>query len=141
MRHQLVCAAALGIVMLFPVHALAGDKTPPAAVNNLTVGVGFHSAVPTWTDTGDDGTVGTASSYEVRYSTSNITEANWNQAAVFCSGTPGASGTNECCDGVALSPGTSYYFAVRLTDDAHNISPLSNVVHITTHTSGNEVQC
>src|SRR5262249_828513 len=133
--------AALGTVMLLPVHAFAKDTTPPAAPTITTVGVGKTTAVPFWINTGDDGTVGQASSYEVRYSTSNITEANWDHALIFCSAPPNASGTLQCCNGVTLSPGTGYYFAVRLTDNAHNISPISNVVHITTHTSGNEVEC
>ena len=140
MRRLLVIAVVLAIAAPYVAHATK-DTTPPAAVTDLTVGVGVTTAVPTWTNTGDDGTVGNASSYEVRYSTSPITEANWNSRAVFCSGTPLSSGTPQCCSGVTLSSGTTYYFAVRLKDDAHNISPLSNVVQVTTHTSGAEVEC
>lgn len=140
MKRLLVVALLLSIVAPHPARATK-DDTPPAAVTDLSVGVGVHTAVPVWTNTGDDGTMGNASSYEVRYSTSPITEANWNSRAVFCSGTPLSSGTPQCCDGVPLSPGTTYYFAIRLKDDAHNISPLSNVVQVTTHTSGSEVAC
>jgi hypothetical protein len=141
MKRAFVVAAILGAALL-PAHALATkDTTPPAAVSNLAVGIGVHTAAPTWTDTGDDGFVGTASSFEVRYSSVAITEANWSTCPIFCSGTPGPSGTPECCSAAGLTPGGIYYFAVRLKDDAHNISPLSNVVQIITHTSGNEVGC
>jgi hypothetical protein len=138
---RFLVAAILSIVAILPSHAFAKDNTPPAAVTDLTVAVGPHTGVPAWTNTGDDGTVGTASSYEVRYSTSPITQNNWHQASVFCSGTPLSSGTPQCCSGVALSPGTTYYFAIRLKDEANNISPLSNVVQVTTPTSGAEKEC
>jgi hypothetical protein len=141
MKRLLVVAVMLGIVIMLPALALARDNTPPAAVTDLSVGVGPHTAGVLWTNTGDDGLVGTAESFEVRFSTSPITTQNWHQASVFCSDAPGPSGSPGCCNNNILSPGTTYYFAIRLKDEAHNISPLSNVVQVTTPTSGSETGC
>jgi len=53
------------------VAATVVDNTPPAAVSNLAVTATTASSVSlTWTATGDDGTVGTAASYDLRRSTS-----------------------------------------------------------------------
>src|SRR5215510_4741910 len=73
MKRFVGAVTVLSIIAILPAHAFAKDNTPPAAVTDLTVAVGPHTGVPVWTNTGDDGTVGTASSYEVRYSTSPIT--------------------------------------------------------------------
>lgn len=55
------------------------DGTPPADVTNLAVvDFGSTDATLTWTAPGDDGSVGTATAYDLRYSTSPITdEAGW----------------------------------------------------------------
>src|SRR6185369_82451 len=47
-----------------------GDTTPPATVTNLTVSsVTSSSATLLWVSPGDDGNTGTATSYDIRYST------------------------------------------------------------------------
>src|SRR6185369_4794339 len=64
------------------------DTTAPAAVANLAVSsTATSSATLTWTAPGDDGNSGTATSYDVRYSTSLITTANW-ASATQASGEP-----------------------------------------------------
>jgi hypothetical protein len=82
-----------------------------------------------WTAPGDDGMVGTATSYDVRWSTSPITAQNWTSANVVAAPpTPEASGARQHLVVRNLTPGTTYYFAIRSTDDAGNQSDLSNVV-------------
>jgi hypothetical protein len=79
-----------------------------------------------WTASGDDGVIGTATSYELRYSTSPITEANFGGASLV----PGlphplSAGSSETFD-VSLPSGT-YYFAMRVKDEVPNASLISNV--------------
>lgn len=105
------------------------DSTAPAAVSNLATSNPTGSSVTlTWTAPGDDGSTGTASSYDVRYSASAITEANW-ASATQATGepVPAAAGTNQSMTVSGLSPSTTYYFAMKTTDDASNVSALSNV--------------
>src|SRR4029078_8771219 len=53
------------------------DVTPPATVSNLAFSQVFDlSAVLTWAAPGDNGSSGTVTSYDLRYSTSPITAAN-----------------------------------------------------------------
>ncbi len=109
--------------------APAGDTTAPAAIANLSVNsVTASSATLIWTAPGDDGSTGTASSYNVRYSTSPITEANW-ASATQAAGEPSPSvaGTPQTFAVSGLTSGTTYYFAIKTSDEVNNISPLSNV--------------
>ena len=82
-----------------------------------------------WTDTGDDGMSGTATTTEVRMSTSPITPSNWSQATLVPGApSPGPAGTVETLVVRGLTNGTVYYFAVRLSDEVGNWSDLSNVI-------------
>jgi len=71
---------------------------------------------------------GTASSYDIRYSTSPITEENWAQATQ-CEGEPRPqpAGSTESFTVTGLQPGVLYYFGLKATDDAGNTSDLSNI--------------
>jgi|GEM_PF-1059585 len=105
------------------------DTTAPAAVSNLATGTVTTSSVAlSWTAPGDDGNTGTATSYDVRYSTATITTANWG-SATQASGepTPGVAGTAQNFTVSGLSAGTTYFFALKTSDEAGNISALSNV--------------
>jgi alpha-tubulin suppressor-like RCC1 family protein len=109
------------------------DSTPPGAVTDLIVtGTTSDSATVTWQAPGDDGNVGTATTYDIRYSASEITETNWD-SAIQCVGepTPNPAGTTETYTVTDLSPGTTYYFALKTADEVPNWSPLSNVVSVT----------
>ena len=82
-----------------------------------------------WTDTGDDGTVGTAAVVEIRMSASPISLSNWDQASIVPGvPTPGPSGTPERFVVRGLVPGATYYFALRAADEAGNWSGLSNIL-------------
>jgi hypothetical protein len=82
----------------------------------------------TWTAPGDDGTVGRATRYDLRYSTSPITAANF-ALAIPALGlpTPGPAGTIEHYSIGGLGSGGTYYFAIKTVDDAGNWSSMSNV--------------
>src|SRR5437867_2838852 len=86
-----------------------------------------------WTASGDDGATGTATSYDIRYSTSAITASNWS-AATQPTGepAPAAAGTAQTYTITGLTPSRTYYIAMKTTDDAGNISVLSNVPSGTT---------
>lgn len=81
-----------------------------------------------WTSPGDDGDVGTASVYDMRVSTSTITLANWS-AATQVTGLPSplVAGSTQSVTVHGLTPGTTYYFAIRTSDEAGNWSAVSNV--------------
>lgn len=86
-----------------------------------------------WTAPGDDGASGTAAEYDLRYSTSAITEDNWAEA-IRISGepTPHPAGQEESTIVADLNPDTRYYFALKTADDAYNWSILSNLAMGTT---------
>ncbi len=105
------------------------DNIPPAGINDLTVvSTSSRTALLTWTATGDNGTEGMASSYDVRYSTLPITEGNFTSAPqAVGEPTPQVSGSTEEFTVGGLQPSTIYYFALKAKDEAGNISTLSFV--------------
>jgi hypothetical protein len=72
-------------------------------------------------------------SYDIRYSSSNITPANWD-SAIPCIGEPipSATGNAEIFITGGLSSATTYYFALQTSDNASNRSELSNIASATT---------
>ena len=113
--------------------SVAPDQTRPAPLAVTVSASTDSSATLRWTAVGDDSLTGTATTYEVRYSTSTITAANWNSATQV-SGEPGPAspGTTQTYTVQGLSRQVTYYFAVRVSDEAGNMSALSNVPSITT---------
>ena len=79
-----------GVLFLCMSTASAALLAPSATPTSVTL---------TWTAPGDDSTTGTATSYDVRYSLSAITDANWG-AATQVSGEPAplAAGTVQTFD-------------------------------------------
>ncbi len=98
---------------------------PPGAVAD--------SVALTWTATGNDGTVGRASSYDLRYSETPVagdTTGWWASATVVDSillPAPAVSGTRESLIVTGLDPDTTYYFVIRAADAVPNWSGFSNV--------------
>jgi hypothetical protein len=88
-----------------------------------------------WTAPGDDGKIGTAKQYDIRYSTSPITESNW-VSAIQVTGepTPLAAGTQQRIILTGLNPGINYYVAMKTADEIPNWSTLSNVLRKATCT-------
>jgi hypothetical protein len=85
-----------------------------------------------WTATGDDGSNGTATSYDIRYSIAAITTDTEFDAATPVSSppTPSASGTAESFTVAGLGSGT-YHFALKTSDEVDNVSSLSNDAEVT----------
>jgi hypothetical protein len=108
--------------------AAAPDTVRPAALTDVTItGSTETSLALRWTATGDDSLTGTATSYDVRYSTSPITTANW-ASATQATGepTPVAAGGTQNWTLTGLTRQTTYYVAIKVIDDAGNASALSN---------------
>jgi hypothetical protein len=112
----------------------SGDATPPSAIADLAVtGVTGTSIAIRWTAPGDDANTGTAASYDIRYSTTAITTSNWSTAtSVTGEPTPTAAGTQQTFTITNLTGSRTYFVAMKTTDDAANVSGLSNVVSGTT---------
>jgi hypothetical protein len=111
------------------------DGGAPAAITDLDAGSPQTTQVPlTWTATGDDGTNGTATWYDLRYSTAPISDDASFATATPASGLllPLATGTGESFVLTGLSSGTTYYIAIKAFDKLDKGSPLSNVVTVTT---------
>ena len=89
----------------------------------------YKSITLSWTAPGDDGSTGTATAYDIRYSTSLITEANFNAAIqVANEPSPQQAGSAESFAVDSLQPSTTYYFAIKSSDEALNWSTISNVI-------------
>jgi len=110
------------------------DTTAPDAVTNLAASGPTTSAINlTWTAPGDDGSTGTATSYDIRYSNSEIFESNWSSATtVTGEPTPAVAGSSESHMVSGLTDDTTYYFALKTTDEAANESGISNSLSETT---------
>ncbi|MEO6992843.1 MAG: Ig-like domain-containing protein [Lacunisphaera sp.] len=108
----------------------APDTTPPGAISNLSAGaVTSNSVVLNWTAPGDDGYAGTATVYDIRSSQSLITSANFAAATPVTGGpVPMAAGAAQTMPVTGLSAATTYYFALKSSDEVPNVSALSNVV-------------
>jgi len=117
--------AALAIVL-----TIVSASTATAQLKAAAAGV---NVTLSWTAPGDDGNVGTAAQYDLRYATVPITDANWSAAtSVLNVPSPEIAGTEQQCSVGNLDYSTTYYFAIRAADEADNWSPLSNVVSLTT---------
>jgi chitodextrinase len=115
------------------VTSAAPDVIRPAPASVAVSAVNDTSATLAWTAVGDDSLTGTATSYQVRYSTAPITLANFASAtAVTGVPVPAAPGTAQSVVVRNLSRQVTYYFALRTTDDSGNLSALSNVPSATT---------
>jgi len=111
-----------------------GDTTAPAAVSNLAASGATSSSIDlSWTAPGDDGSTGTATSYDVRYSTATITEGNWGSATQATGEpTPSVAGTGENLTVSGLTASTLYYFAIKTSDEIPNVSAISDIASLTT---------
>ena len=120
---RLIAPVAVAII-LYPTSIFASLAAPSATPNSVTL---------TWTAPGDDGNQGTAATYDVRYSTSTITEANWDQAIQATNEpVPQIAGFTETFTIDGLDASTTYFFAIKTADEIPNWSPISNVVNVST---------
>lgn len=131
------CLSLVIMVVLFPGCGddlrspfVPKDKIAPSSVTDLSVAVeGGTSIVLSWSAPSDEGPLGRASAYDIRYSTSMISEESWmNASHVHGEPQPQGPGAPEQFTVPGLLPDTSYYFALRALDSKANASDLSNVV-------------
>ncbi len=108
------------------------DRIPPAPVGDLTAfyNEGNQTVTFTWTATGEDGLVGTATSYDIRYAV-QMNGDIWAYAETLTGEpAPGTAGTAEnWAVTVPLGEGQTE-FAVRVRDASGNESELSNIARI-----------
>ncbi|MFH1771784.1 MAG: fibronectin type III domain-containing protein [Candidatus Omnitrophota bacterium] len=111
------------------------DMTPPSRVSDLSVPATTDTSITLkWTAPGDDGTVGRAAIYDLRYSLSEIASDSAYDNAFHTQGEPfpNTAGKTETFEVTGLIPNTRYYFAIKVKDEAINLSALSNTVSATT---------
>ncbi len=96
---------------------------------NAAVAGGAYSSSATvhWTAAGDDGNVGTAAGYDLRYAPYRLSESNWSTGTrVTDVPVPLPAGTEQSATVDGLADNQTYYFAIRAVDEAGNWSPVSN---------------
>jgi hypothetical protein len=115
-------------------QAIVPDTTAPSPITNLSSSnITQTSADLAWTAPGDDNITGTAQSYDLRYLETLLSETTWNTASQLNGlPTPSTPGTQQSYTTTGLSPNTTYYFAIKTSDEIPNTSIISNIVSITT---------
>lgn len=105
----------------------SSDAVPPSAPASLAAapGTAGGSAALSWTAPGNDGDVGSAAGYELRYAT--YTSFAWGAGALWKSSRPAAGpfGTPEAETVTGLFGGVTYYFVLKAFDGNTNYSPVS----------------
>jgi hypothetical protein len=110
------------------------DAIAPAAPDAMTVlAVDNTSATIQFVAPGDDGHIGTATTYEVRYLANlEMTVDNFADGQLFSAGlVPDPAGSLQTLDLDGLLPETDYWIGIRALDECQNASPLA-IVHVTT---------
>lgn len=103
------------------------DTVAPAAVSDLSLTIHCTSMDVSWTAPHDDAANEPTAYYELRQSSSTITQNNWWQAQIVASGAGPAPGTAMSYSATGLGMGQRLYFVVLTQDEGHNWSALSNL--------------
>lgn len=102
---------------------------------------GRHSLITVW-NAPTDPLGGPVTEYDLRRSTSPITEGNFADATELETQAPLDPGTQECITSSSLQSCTPYYYAIKYRDQSNAWSAISNVPVRSTLCSGTlEVQC
>jgi hypothetical protein len=105
------------------------DTTPPDAIIDLATGTPTTDSITlTWTATGDNGSIGSATGYILKYSSvGQISNVTWNSATTYSqSWVPLVSGATETYVITGLTPDTTYWFAMKAYDEVSNYGNISN---------------
>ena len=105
------------------------DAAPPSPVTDLSIDmITEGSVVLRWTASGDDGSSGQASAYDIRFAQVPITIDTWASATKAPGPVPRPSGDTELFAIPGLQSGETYYLALRVLDEAEHLSEISNSV-------------
>ena len=130
------------VELYYDANVAAPDSTAPAAVTDLRATPTSSTTIRLdWTATGDDGSTGLATAYDMRYSTSRIrTDADFT-AATPLTGEPVvlSSGLAQTMTVSGLTADTPYWFALKVSDEVPNVSTMSNVANGVTGLTGSTV--
>ncbi len=112
------------------------DQVPPARIEDLAGQDGEVEGqlILFWTATGDDGTVGAATRYILKYAEFEIGATNWAFVETYqpsLAWTPLEAGEQELKTISGLVSGRTYYFALKAFDDGSNQSEVSNCASAT----------
>lgn len=115
-------------------NALQSDTVPPGLPSDFSVaqasGTGLRMK---WTASGENGSSGTVSAYQVFYNTiPDIATAIMIEPRM----TPGPPGTAETVDLTGLVPNTAYYVSIRAVDKVGNLSNFVTIGPVTTNGAG-----
>lgn len=109
------------------------DVTAPDAIPDLAVNAQTSTTLTLNWEAAYDDVDQPVASYDLRRSTSTITEGNWSSATQLTGEpSPQVNPNEETFVDTGLSPSTTYYYAVKSADFSGNISALSNVASGTT---------
>ena len=124
-------SASVTEVLIYGLCDLEIDTIPPAPIVDLQIENKTSKTVQlSWSKTGDDYEIGNASKYDLRYSTTQITDSIFNQLPSFLI----ENNTDTILDKslMSLDCDTTYFFAIKAIDDVNNISTLSNIASAST---------
>lgn len=112
------------------------EQVPPATVQDLAATTDERVAgavAVTWTAPGDDGNLGQATRYDLRWSASPINDGNFASAtSVQGLDAPQAAGAQESTIVTGLPGESAVWFALVTYDDVGNMSGLSNIAEAAT---------
>lgn len=113
---------------------LVADTTPPADIADLAASNPTLTEIQVdWSSPADDDVSGVTASFDLRYSTSPINGTNFDAATqVTGEPNPDVEGTPHSVLVTGLTEDTTYFFAIKTTDIAGNVSGVSNVASMTT---------
>ncbi len=110
----------------------SGKYTAQVAEVEILEATPGESLMLHWTAPGDDGDVGTAASYDLRWSSSPINDGNFNGASTIATPNPSVAGTMASVTAAGFPSEDIVYFALKSSDEVPNVSGLSNVLQLTT---------
>lgn len=118
-------------ISLFKV--ITDDVAPSDVIDLEAMAIDSNAVALTWSAPGNDGYSGRASSYDIRYSTATISAINFDTATkVDKVPAPNNVWTPENLIISGLNPSTTYYFALKSSDEAPNPSNISKITWATT---------
>lgn len=109
--------------------AVKSDIIPPGQITDLVANTGLNSGevVLNFTSTGDDGNIGNASGYLIKYYSEPVTDLNWEIATTYNNSfVPKSPGLPETLTITGLTLNYTLWFGIKVFDEKPNYSNLSN---------------